>query len=157
MNEAQIEKYLEKLQGMQSQYIDPQPSVPVEEQLLQYLVFGLSGEEYAVPILAVKSVIALPKVTRVPYMPTYYRGVINMRGQIVSVLDVKAMLRLPSQEESSEYSLGSEVSVVIFDRGTHCQGIIVDSVNRMLYVKDPEGVRPVKLLDIDHVMNGEKL
>jgi purine-binding chemotaxis protein CheW len=61
----------------------------------QYLTFHVAGEEYAAPILQVKEIIEYGTVTKVPTMPEYVRGVINLRGSVVPVVDLAAKLGLP--------------------------------------------------------------
>src|SRR5262249_30854598 len=64
----------------------------------QYLTFFLRGEEHAVPVLRVREIIEYETVTRVPAAPTYVRGVINLRGAVLPVVDLALKLGQPAVE-----------------------------------------------------------
>lgn len=74
---------------------EPQPDTE------QVLIFALYGEHYAIPVETVRGVRALEQVTRVPGVPRFYRGVVNVRGKVVSVLDLHAFFRIASKEDES--------------------------------------------------------
>ena len=61
----------------------------------KYLTFMLGSEHYSLPILKVREIMRLCPITPVPRMPVYIQGVINLRGKIVPVLDLRARFRLP--------------------------------------------------------------
>src|SRR4030095_9453013 len=63
-------------------------SSSVPAQVAQYLTFNLGSEVFAIGILAIKEIIEYSTLTTVPMMPTYVRGVINLRGAVVPVLDL---------------------------------------------------------------------
>lgn len=93
---------------------------------LRYLLFSLSGEEFAIPLLDVKEVIGLSEATPIPNTPAYFKGIINLRGQVISVIDLRLKLNL----KKAEY--GPESSIIILDLETHFLGLIVDSINCVL-------------------------
>lgn len=64
------------------------------ESLEKFLGFSLGTEEYAIPLLSVKEVIALPEITPVPFSPPHFLGIINLRGQIISVMDLRKKFAL---------------------------------------------------------------
>src|SRR5689334_24957570 len=64
---------------------------------LQYLTFVCAGEEYGVEILCVQEIKGWENVTRVPYTPDYLLGVMNLRGVIVPVIDLRVRFRLPAR------------------------------------------------------------
>ena len=93
----------------------------------QYLTFMLRGEVYAIGILSIKEIIEYGGLTSVPMMPATIRGVINLRGAVVPVMDLAVRFGKPSAEVTKrtcivivELDLGTEQPVV---------GIVVDSVN----------------------------
>lgn len=98
----------------------------------RYLSFSLGVEEYAVPLLSVKEVIAVPEVTSIPFTPTYFLGIMNLRGQVISILDLRLKLGMKSQNTT-------ETSVIICDLSSVVLGIVVDSINSVLTPK-PEDV-----------------
>ncbi|HRL11421.1 MAG TPA: chemotaxis protein CheW [Aggregatilineales bacterium] len=69
---------------------------------LTVLTFRLGAETYGVDVAAVRAVRQLPRVTVVPAVPAFYRGVVNLRGQIISVLDLTAFFDLPPDVDAGE-------------------------------------------------------
>ncbi|MCK4816066.1 purine-binding chemotaxis protein CheW [bacterium] len=144
----------------------------------KYLTFELDAEEYGLEILKVKEIIGIMNITSVPQTPDYVKGVINLRGKVIPVID----LRLKFIMEPLEYS--ERTCIIIVDiAGTSVKkvmvGIVVDSVSEVLNIKGDEiedapsfgsrlnteyilGMAKVKggvkiLLDIDQVLNAEEL
>ena len=144
----------------------------------KYLTFELDAEEYGLEILKVKEIIGIMNITSVPQTPDYVKGVINLRGKVIPVID----LRLKFSMEPLEYS--ERTCIIIVDiAGTSGKkvmvGIVVDSVSEVLNIKGDEiedapsfgsslsteyimGMAKVKggvkiLLDIDQVLNAEEL
>src|SRR5690242_4996174 len=100
------------------------------ESLTQFLSFVLAGEEYAVEILRVREIIEYDNLTRVPGMPPAVRGVINLRGRVVPVIDLALRFGLPA-------SVITERScIVMVEIGTGdsalVMGIITDAVSEVL-------------------------
>jgi len=91
----------------------------------RYLSFSLGHEEYAVRLLTVKEVIAIPEVTAVPQTPTYFMGIMNLRGQVISVIDLRTKLGIKA-------TASQETAVIIFDLEGVTLGVVVDSVNSVL-------------------------
>ena len=144
----------------------------------KYLTFELDKEEYGLEILKVKEIIGIMNITSVPQTPDYVKGVINLRGKVIPVID----LRLKFAMEPLEYS--DRTCIIIVDiTGTSGKkvmvGIVVDSVSEVLNIKDDEiedapnfgtrlsteyimGMAKVKggvkiLLDIDKILNTKEL
>ena len=68
------------------------------EMTRQYLTFVLGGEDYAFPVTAVREVLTVPKVTRIPRMPDFMCGFINLRGSVVPILDLKLKFAMGATE-----------------------------------------------------------
>jgi len=96
------------------------------------LIFALGEERYAVPLLKVKEVIALNEITPVPFAPPYFRGIMNLRGQVISVID----LRLKLGQKNPVFN--SETAVVILDLSPLSLGVIVDTVDSVHTVTEKE-------------------
>jgi purine-binding chemotaxis protein CheW len=96
----------------------------------QYLSFELAGEEYAVDILRVKEIIEYNSLTRVPGMPATVRGVINLRGRVVPVVDLALRFGLPESVITARSSIVM-VELASTD-GDVVIGIITDSVSQVL-------------------------
>lgn len=103
------------------------------EEDQKYLTFKLADEEYGVEILKVRELIGIMDITAVPQMPVYMKGVINLRGKVIPVVD----LRLKFDLEEIEHT--EETCIIVVDVGKEI-GIIVDTVSEVLdiAVKDIE-------------------
>lgn len=106
----------------------------------RYLVFSLAGEEYAVPLLEVKEVIGYVESTPIPYAPPYFKGVINLRGQVISVIDLRSKLNLTKAPASQERT------IIILDLEPQCLGVIVDTVDRVIALAESD-LSPVPTLE----------
>lgn len=143
----------------------------------KYLTFSLDNEEYGIGILKVKEIIGMMSITPVPQTPRFVKGVINLRGKVIPVLD----LRLRFAMSEAEYAERTCIIVVEIegDAGTFQIGIVVDSVSEVLNIKAAEiedsptfgaklntdyilGMAKIDesvkiLLDIDRVLTAEEL
>jgi purine-binding chemotaxis protein CheW len=99
----------------------------------KYLSFSLGGEEYGIGILQVREIIGMMRVTPVPQSPDFVKGVINLRGKVIPVID----LRLRFGMEGIEYTDRTCIIVVEMNcaAGWVQIGIVVDSVSEVLYIK----------------------
>ncbi len=102
----------------------------------KYLTFTLAGEEYGIGILKIKEIIGMLPVTSVPKTPAFVKGVINLRGKVIPVLD----LRLRFGIEEIEYTERTCIIVVEVEGpvGRVEIGIVVDSVSEVLNIKGTE-------------------
>lgn len=102
----------------------------------QYLIVGLGREEYGMDILAVREIRGWTPVTRIPQAPHYVLGVLNLRGAIVPVLDLRLRFGLPREEYTQ-----TTVTVIVTVAG-RLFGAVVDGVSDVLDVA-AGAVRPV--------------
>jgi purine-binding chemotaxis protein CheW len=106
------------------------------EEQQQYLTFVLSGETYAISILRIKEIIQYGEVTEVPRMPDFIRGVINLRGAVVPVIDLCARFGKPPTE------VGRRNCIIIIEVAigveTQSVGVMVDAVNAVLEIPDSD-------------------
>ncbi len=104
----------------------------------KYLTFALAEEEYGIGILKIKEIIGMMSITTVPQTPEFVKGVINLRGKVIPVID----LRLRFGMESIDYNERTCIIVVEIDgqSGSVQIGIVVDTVSEVLNVlgKDVE-------------------
>ncbi len=100
----------------------------------KYLTFSLAGEEYGIGILKVKEIIGMMPITHVPQTPDYVKGVVNLRGKVIPVVD----LRLKFGIEPIDYTERTCIIVVeiIHVNKTISMGIVVDSVSEVLNIKN---------------------
>ncbi len=95
---------------------------------MQLVVFKLGREEYGVSILQVQEIKRMTDITRVPHTPDYIKGVINLRGSVLPVLDIKKRLGLPPQE----YNDNTRIIIVKIE--DIVIGIIVDAVSEVMAI-----------------------
>jgi len=110
-----------------------QAAKAVSDKEAKYLTFALAEEEYGIGILKVKEIIGMMPITSVPQTPEHVKGVINLRGKVIPVVD----LRLKFGMEEMEYTERTCIIVVEItgQGGTVLIGIVVDSVCEVLNIK----------------------
>lgn len=166
---------------MQTQTVErktaTEDAITAQEKGSQYLTFMLAGEHYAVEILRVREIRGWSPVTRIPQSPAFLLGVLNLRGAIVPIIDLRRRLSL----EPAEYTCVTVIIVLSVEssHGKRNFGIVVDGVSDVLEVpssdvQDPPEVskstntefinglatvadKMVMLLDIDKLLNEEEL
>lgn len=108
-----------------------------EAAVKQYLAFSLNGEMFAIPLLGVKEIIEYGDVTHIPTMPEFIRGVINLRGRVVPVMDMSARFG------EARTAIGERTCIIILEQDGRTQdmGVVVDSVNAVIDV-DPSDIEP---------------
>lgn len=115
------------------------------ELAAQYLTFVCAGEEYGVDILRVQEIKGWDGVTRVPYAPPYLLGVMNLRGVIVPVIDLR--LRFGLARRAADASTVVVVVRVRGERGERTAGIVVDAVSEV-YSIARDAVKPTPDLGV---------
>lgn len=99
---------------------------------LQLVVFRLGSEEYGVPITQVKEINRLTTATKVPRSPAFIEGIINLRGQIIPIVDMKKRFELPL----TEYTGDARIIVIQVNENTF--GVQVDSVSEVLRINSSD-------------------
>jgi purine-binding chemotaxis protein CheW len=171
-----LPEYGRKAMASNLEVIDPAVK-RVADREGKYLTFSLEREEYGIGILKVKEITGMMLITPVPQTPDYVKGVINLRGKVIPVID----LRLRFGMDSIEYTDRTCIIVVEIktNSGRIHTGIVVDSVSEVLNFKSSDiedtptfgtklstdyilgmakmggGVKI--LLDIDRVLSGEEI
>lgn len=103
---------------------------PESEQSQQYLTFTVTSEVFAIGILVIKEIIEYSSLTSVPMMPAYVRGVINLRGAVVPVLDLSVRFRKPASPVTKRTCI---VIVEVMTAGERQDvGVVVDAVDSVL-------------------------
>jgi purine-binding chemotaxis protein CheW len=146
-------------------------TLPTGEE--QYLTFRLDGQEYGIAILKVQEIKGWDKMTPIPNSPPYVKGVLNLRGVIVPVFDLRLRFGLPEAQRDAF------TVIIVVNIGGRLAGIVVDAVNDVINVgadqhcaaPEYEGQRTREfikglaqvegklliLLDIDRMVNPESL
>lgn len=97
-------------------------------QVLQLVTFNLGNEEYAVDILKVQEINRMKEITKVPNSPPYVEGVINLRGKVIPVINLRERFGLPGKENDEH------LRIMIMDICGVTMGLIVDSVSEVLRI-----------------------
>ena len=105
----------------------------------KYLTFLLDNEAYAIEIKYVTEIIGIQPITEVPELPEYIKGIINLRGIIIPVMDV----RLRFKKQPAEYN--DRTCVIVIDVEGILIGLIVDSVSEVLSISDDSIVPPPEI------------
>jgi len=123
---------------------------------IQIVNFTVGDVNYGVPVEQIREVRNMQKVTRVPGAPSYVEGVTNLRGQIITVMDLKKRLHLPQSEVGGE-------KIVVVELDKVAVGIVVDTVTEVSTIKSQDIERHMEIATkLDHYMigvgkQGEKL
>jgi purine-binding chemotaxis protein CheW len=96
------------------------------EKAGKYLTFVLAGEEYGLEILKVREIIGMMDITAVPRTPGFVKGVINLRGKVIPVVDLRLKFEMPAAEQTAE------TCIIVVYLGTMEMGIMVDKVSEVL-------------------------
>ena len=152
-------------------------SVTGISEAAQYLTFTLSDEIFAVEVSKVREILEYIKITRVPRTPEFMRGVINVRGSVVPVLDLRIKFGMSMTEQSINTCI--VVLEINFEEETTILGALADSVQEVIEL-EPDQIEPapkigtqlktefikgigkrdsdfIMILDIDRVFSGEEL
>lgn len=149
----------------------------VDHRAGKYLTFRLANEEYGLEILKVREIIGLMEITKVPKTPEYIRGVINLRGKVIPVLELRLKFGMESKQDTEETCI--IVVDIASEAGSVLMGILVDAVSEVLDIQPDEiedppsfgagfdtrfilGIGKVRntvklLLDIDRVLTGVEM
>lgn len=139
----------------------------------KYLTFGLADEQYGLEILKVREINGMMPITAIPRTPEFVKGVINLRGKVIPVIDLRLKFDMPAVQATEQ------TCIIVVDVGYVEMGIIVDQVSEVLNIpsediepppsfgvsvdtdfilgmgKSTNGVKI--LLDIEKVLTGEEL
>ena len=114
----------------------------------QLVAFHLAGETYGVDIALINEIIRMSEITAIPRTPTEVEGIINLRGKIVPIVDLRKRMELPVVPKTS----ATRIIVLAFDE--HIVGIIVDRVEGVVRIADSDIEPPSQLItcrDQDYV------
>jgi purine-binding chemotaxis protein CheW len=119
-------------------------------EMVQLVTFGMAGETYALEIHQVEAIINLVPITRVPKAPSHIDGVINLRGEIVPVINTRRRLRLPPLETSEN----NQIIILSFEEEKVKAGFMVDSVAEVIRLPETSIEPPTRVsesVDIDYL------
>ncbi|HLH19403.1 MAG TPA: chemotaxis protein CheW [Bryobacteraceae bacterium] len=153
------------------------PAVLTEARAGKYLTFDLGREEFGIRVLKVREIMGIQEITAVPQTPAHVKGVINLRGKIIPVIDLRLKFGLPAAEYNQRTCI--IVTQVQDETAQLVMGVVVDGVSEVLTLSASEiedtpdfgegfaahyllGMAKVKgkvkiLLDIDRVLSSQEL
>jgi purine-binding chemotaxis protein CheW len=153
------------------------PPAQADDRAGKYLTFQLANEEFGIRVLKVREIMGIQEITAVPQTPPHIKGVINLRGKVVPVIDLRLKFSLPAAEYTQRTCI--IVTQVQGESGVVFMGIVVDGVSEVLNLTTAEiedtpdfgedvsavyllGMAKVKgkvkiLLDIDKVLSNQEL
>jgi len=105
----------------------------------RYLTFSLGDESYGIEVRYVTEIVGMQKITEIPELPDYVKGIINLRGKIIPVIDV----RLRFRKEPKEYN--DRTCVIVIDIRDLSIGLIVDTVSEVISIPDKDIVEPPEM------------
>ncbi|UAA38145.1 chemotaxis protein CheW [Paraneptunicella aestuarii] len=104
----------------------------VNDEVLQWVTYRLGDETYGINVMQVQEVLRYTEIAPVPGAPDYVLGIINLRGNVVTVIDTRSRFGLPSAETTDN------TRIVIIESDEQVVGILVDSVAEVVYLKTSE-------------------
>ena len=104
-----------------------------EDPMLQWVTFRLAGETYGINVMQVQEVLRYTEIAPVPGAPSYVLGIINLRGNVVTVLDTRNRFGLSPSEITEQSRV-----VIIEAAAKHVIGILVDAVAEVVYLRQSE-------------------
>lgn len=157
---------------------EPESAVHADERTGKYLTFQLASEEFGIRVLKVREIMGVQEITAVPQTPQHVKGVFNLRGKVIPVIDLRLKFGLPPAEYTQRTCI--IVTQVSGERGaTILMGIVVDGVSEVLNLAASEiedtpdfgediggeyllGMAKVKgkvkiLLDIDRILSSQDM
>ncbi|WP_084158787.1 chemotaxis protein CheW [Solidesulfovibrio alcoholivorans] len=100
-----------------------------ENELLQLVTFGIGEEEFGIDILKVQEIIRIMDITKVPNAPPYVEGVINLRGKVIPVIDLRGRFGLDYRVHDSQ------TRIIVVDLHALTTGFVVDEVSEVLRIQ----------------------
>lgn len=135
------------------------PEVTAQAAPGKYLTFHVGRETYGIPVLRTREIIRLPKITPVPQMPAHVRGVINLRGRVIPVADLRIRFGLP-HDGDQERTCIIVVHIQLRDGNPIQMGVVVDGVDEVANLTSSEIEPPPALdaagCDIRHIVGMAK-
>ena len=131
-----------------------QTAVDTSRSEQQLVVFDLASEAYGVDIGAVREIIRMQDITKVPRTPEFVEGVINLRGKVIPVVDLRKRFMLPVAEQNDDNR------IVVVDIGGQDIGVVVDAVTEVLRILSDSVEPPSSVItttDSDYLMGICKL
>ncbi|MFW5971996.1 MAG: chemotaxis protein CheW [Bacillota bacterium] len=112
----------------------------IQKNELQFIVFSLMGEKFGVDVKQIKQIIPTTEYTHIPNSPEFIRGVINLRGEIIPIVDLRRRLSLDEDE------VDDDAKIIIVELQNNSIGMQVDSVSEMIRIYEDDISAPPKIV-----------
>ncbi|WHH61093.1 chemotaxis protein CheW [Petroclostridium sp. X23] len=110
-----------------------------DTQTGRFLTFSLDKESYGIEIKYVTEIIGIQSITEIPELPEYIKGIINLRGKIIPVMDIRLRFKKPFREYNDR------TCIIVIDIKDISIGLIVDSVSEVLVIPEQDIVEPPQM------------
>ena len=107
--------------------------VAVVNDSIQYIVVGLGNEQYGIDIKYIDNIVRMTKITRVPKVQSYFRGVINLRGEVVPVMSLRLKMNLDDDEITNKSRI-----IILKTESNANIGILVDEVKKVVTIRNSD-------------------
>ncbi|MCX4267392.1 MAG: chemotaxis protein CheW [Lachnospiraceae bacterium] len=104
-----------------------------EERITQYIVIKIDNEQYGIDIKYIDNIVRMEKITRVPKAQRYFKGVINLRGEVIPVMDLRVKFDMEEMKETKD----TRIIILKLDKQSTV-GIIVDAVREVVSLKETD-------------------
>ena len=104
-----------------------------EERITQYIVIKIDNEQYGIDIKYIDNIVRMQKITRVPKAQRYFKGVINLRGEVIPVMDLRVKFDMEEMKETKD----TRIIILKLDKQSTV-GIIVDAVREVVSLKETD-------------------
>lgn len=101
-------------------------------EIIQLVSFELEGEEYGIDVLAVREIIRMPTITKMPNAPDYMDGIINLRGTVVPIVSLRKRFGLCERDEDNS------CRILVMEVGENLTGFVVDAVAEVIRISSAE-------------------
>jgi purine-binding chemotaxis protein CheW len=116
-----------------------------DHPILQLVGFRLDDEDYAIPITRIREIILMKPITRIPQVPPFIEGVINLRGAVIPIVNLRKRFSMSPRE------IGDETRTIVVNVHDQTVGCIVDAVTQVMRITDDQlQPAPVSVLAISH-------
>ena len=126
----------------------------IENQIIQLVSFKLGKEEFGVDILKVQEINRMLEITEMPNSPDFVEGIVNLRGRIIPVVDLKKRLKMPAKEHDNS------TRIIVVELNGKTIGFIVDEVSEVLRIESNITEPPPEMtagIDSDYITAVAKL
>ncbi|MFC1668905.1 chemotaxis protein CheW [Spirochaetota bacterium] len=136
-----IEKQKSLSEELGNGKVDQSEDDNIDEDIVQFVSFMLEDVEYGIEILTVHEILRIPDMTRLPNVPSFIIGVINLRGNIIPVVDVRERFSIPQKEYTEQ------TRIIVIETDDKLVGLLVDYVHQVVRIPQSHIDEPSDLIE----------